>query len=250
MAQLKDTTITGNIAITGSANITGASQSNGNITLYTASGDSPAIIFQRGTQGDTLNDYKVYDTGGHLVIKQCGNSGTSAFTEVGRLSNAGVLTVSTPPSTDTTPSTQAWISPTDSAIKISTDATIASGDKLVIRDTSDADKMRSTSITFGSSTTTFLANNGTWQSAGVPQTATVSVPYQLWGSNTDLPITVTGMTSSATVWVSPNPSSATNIDNYNNAKLYCSAQATDSLTFTYAGTKPTADISVNVVWIK
>ena len=49
MAQLKDTTITGNIAITGGANITGASQSNGNVTLYAASGDSPAIIFQRGT---------------------------------------------------------------------------------------------------------------------------------------------------------------------------------------------------------
>ena len=110
--------------------------------------------------------------------------------------------------------------------------------------------MRSTSITFGSSTTTFLANDGTWQTpAGYPQTATVSVPYQLWGSNTDLPITVTGMTSSAIVWVSPNPSSTTNIDNYNNAKLYCSAQSTNSLTFTYAGTKPTADISVNVVWI-
>lgn len=39
---------------------------------------------------------------------------------------------------------------------------IASGDRLVINDES-ASKINNSSITFGSSTTTFLANNGTWQ---------------------------------------------------------------------------------------
>ena len=138
MAQLKDTTITGNIAVSGTANVTGGGQSNGNITLYAASGDSPAIIFQRGTASDTLNDYKIYDTGGYLKIKQSGNSGTSGYTQVAELTNAGKLTVSTPPATDTTPSTTAWISPTDSAIKISgTAITPASGDCIILSDSSN-----------------------------------------------------------------------------------------------------------------
>lgn len=162
MAQLKDTTITGGLAVSGTTNLTGDTQANSNVTLYAPSGDSPAIIFQRGTSGDTLNDYKIYDSGGFIKVKQQGNSGTSGFTQVAELTNAGKLTVSTPPATDTTPGTTAWISPTDSAIKIATDATIASGDKIVIRDASNSNIARSSSITFGSSTTTYLRNDGTW----------------------------------------------------------------------------------------
>lgn len=45
---------------------------------------------------------------------------------------------------------------------ITTTATIASGDRLVINDES-ASKINNSSITFGSSTTQYLANNGTWQ---------------------------------------------------------------------------------------
>ena len=44
---------------------------------------------------------------------------------------------------------------------ITTTATIATGDRLVINDES-ASKVTNSSITFGTSTTTFLANNGTW----------------------------------------------------------------------------------------
>lgn len=246
MAQLKDTTITGNLAVSGTTNLTGATQTAADVTLYKVSGDSPALIFQRGTQGDSLNDYKIYDTGGHLVIKQCGNSGTSAFTEVARISNAGVFTISTPPATDTTPSTQAWFSPTDSAIKISTDATIASGDKLVIRDTSDANRMRSTSITFGSSTTTFLANNGTWQSpGGAMNSATLTLTSSLWSNNL-IDISVTDMTSSATVWVSPSPT-ISNVDAYMASRVFCSAQGSGTLTFSCVNT-PTTNINVDVVW--
>ena len=162
MAQLKDTTITGGLSVSGTVNITGATQTNNDVTLYKSTGDSPSIIFQRGTLGDTLNDYKITDSGGYLKIKQQGNSSTSGFTQVAELTNQGTFTVSTPPATDTTPSVTAWISPTDSSVKISTDATIASGDKLVIRDSSDSNKMRSSSISFGSSTTTYLRNDGTW----------------------------------------------------------------------------------------
>lgn len=45
---------------------------------------------------------------------------------------------------------------------ITATATIANGDRLVINDES-ASKVTNSSITFGSSTTTFLANDGTWQ---------------------------------------------------------------------------------------
>ena len=45
---------------------------------------------------------------------------------------------------------------------ITTTATIASGDRLVINDES-ASKVTNSSITFGSSTAQYLANNGTWQ---------------------------------------------------------------------------------------
>ena len=45
---------------------------------------------------------------------------------------------------------------------ITTTATIASGDRIVINDES-ASKVTNSSITFGSSTTQYLANNGTWQ---------------------------------------------------------------------------------------
>lgn len=45
---------------------------------------------------------------------------------------------------------------------ITTTATIASGDRLVINDES-ASKVNNSSITFGTSTSQYLANNGTWQ---------------------------------------------------------------------------------------
>lgn len=45
---------------------------------------------------------------------------------------------------------------------ITTNATIANGDRLIINDES-ASKIANSSITFGTSTTSFLANNGTWQ---------------------------------------------------------------------------------------
>lgn len=54
---------------------------------------------------------------------------------------------------------------------ITTNATIANGDRLIINDES-ASKLANSSITFGTSTTSFLANNGTWQT---PATGVSSV---------------------------------------------------------------------------
>lgn len=53
----------------------------GSLSLYTASGDSPAIIFKRGTFVDSSLDWKIYDTGGTLTFSQAGRN-TSAETWV------------------------------------------------------------------------------------------------------------------------------------------------------------------------
>lgn len=46
------------------------------VTLYTASGDSPMLIFQRGTLTDTYNDWGIVDSGGFLYFKQRGSGST------------------------------------------------------------------------------------------------------------------------------------------------------------------------------
>lgn len=64
-------------------------QVTGDITLYVASGNSPAIIFQRGTLTDNFNDWKIYDKSGFLYFAQRG-SGSSAFGDVGYINTSGV----------------------------------------------------------------------------------------------------------------------------------------------------------------
>ena len=63
-----------------------------------------------------------------------------------------------------------------------------------------------------------------------------------WSSNTQT-VTVTGVTASNVVFVAPAPASATD---YSSAGIICTAQSTDSLTFT-CDTVPSNDIVVNVV---
>ena len=85
---------------------------------------------------------------------------------------------------------------------------------------------------------TDLATSGQVYSASHMNTATVTVPAA-GGA-----VTVSGMTASAIVWVSPAPAS---FSDYTAAGCYCSAQAANSLTFTVAKTAAAA-MSVNVVW--
>lgn len=60
---------------------TGSLQSNGNVTLYSASGDSPSLIFQRGTLIDNLNDWKIYVSGGGLYFaKSTANASSETWT--------------------------------------------------------------------------------------------------------------------------------------------------------------------------
>lgn len=74
----------------------------------------------------------------------------------------------------------------------------------------------------------------------VNTTATLAVAD--WSSNTQT-ITVSGVKADSVVFVSPAPASASD---YASAGILCTAQATDSLTFTCT-TTPTSAITVNVV---
>ena len=99
---------------------------------------------------------------------------------------------------------------------------------------------------FGNSTTTFLRNDGTWAvpSSGSQFTSTtVTITAANWNSSTTCQKSVTGVTSSNDVIVSPAPSS---IADYTAAGVYCSAQGSGTLTFTCT-TTPTSSITVNVL---
>ena len=71
---------------------------------------------------------------------------------------------------------------------VATNTAIQKGDRLLITDTSDKDKIKGTSITFGSSTTTYLRNDGTW---GTPSTSTpLATPLFDDGNGVGIPGTV------------------------------------------------------------
>lgn len=112
---------------------------------------------------------------------------------------------------------------------ITATATIASGDRLVINDES-ASKVTNSGITFGTSTTTFLANNGTWQTpAGSISyyTTTATLPTTGWVGDS-ITVSVTDMTASADVIVAPAPASSAD---WAAAGITCTGQGTGTLTF-------------------
>lgn len=74
---------------------------------------------------------------------------------------------------------------------ITATATIANGDRLVINDES-ASRVTNSSITFGTGTTTFLANNGTWQT---PSGAVTSVNGSTGAVNLTIPTKVSDLTN-------------------------------------------------------
>ena len=61
----------------------------GDLALYAASGNSPRLIFQRGTLTDNLNDWSLYDSGGYLYVQQRG-SGSSAWETRAQFTQSGV----------------------------------------------------------------------------------------------------------------------------------------------------------------
>lgn len=224
---------------------------------------------------------------------------TLSYTDVGALPDTTVI----PGSSNTTPlmdgtaavgSETAWahgdhVHPTDTsraasnhvhgnitnAGDITATATIASGDRLVINDES-ASKVTNSSITFGTGTTTYLRNDGTWgtptntttgttyAAASVPNnttfgtngsiynvynatkhsTLTLTLAVASWNTTSKtISVTASGVTASNLVMVSPAPASTSA---YSAAGVYCSAQASNGLTFTCSSI-PTAALTVNVV---
>ena len=78
----------GAIATTG-GNVTG------NLTLYnSSSGDSPGLVFQRGTTSDSYYDWKIHDSGGVLYFGVKTNS-NSDFDKKISMSENGVITATT-----------------------------------------------------------------------------------------------------------------------------------------------------------
>lgn len=91
-------------------------------------------------------------------------------------------------------------------------------------------------------------NNGTWQpwqKISSNGTVSVSLPVANWNtSSKTITVAASGVTASNTVMVSPAPAS---ISVYSAAGVYCSAQGSNSLTFTCSSI-PTAALTVNVVY--
>ena len=90
-------------------------------------------------------------------------------------------------------------------------------------------------------------NNGTftaWKKLGANTTITVSLPVASWNTSTkQISVSASGVTASNLVEVSPAPASWSVASA---AGVYCSAQGSNSLTFTCSSI-PTAAITVNVV---
>lgn len=90
-----------------------------------------------------------------------------------------------------------------------------------------------------------LDSDGTIPTARLTKVnTTVTLAAADWSSNTQT-VSVTGMTATGVVLVSPDP---TDQSAYTSAGIICSAQAAGTLTFT-CSTTPSADLSVNVVML-
>ena len=124
----------------------------GDITLLKqvssgAPGDSYGIIFQRGTLTDNYNDWMIIDSGGYLYFKERG-SGSTAWTNRVTFNTSGNVSA-------------ASIS-AEFALLTTTAVAPASGDKLIIADSSDSSRVKQSTLAFGTDTATFLRNDGTW----------------------------------------------------------------------------------------
>ena len=96
------------------------------------------------------------------------------------------------------------------------DITIGDGDKLVVTDSSDSNKVARTSLSFGTSTTTFLNNSGAWSTPVATSTyTTCTLPMFTAAGSTA--VTVSGVTASS------NPVLDVYIDTSSNVSAYVEA---------------------------
>ena len=109
-------------------------------------------------------------------------------------------------------------------------------DRYTTTPSADGTYVPTLTISSGVATRSWAAPSG-----GAPTTATATLAVADWSSNTQT-VTVQGVTASNTVFVAPAP--ASNAD-FVAAGIVCTAQASDSLTFTCT-TTPSSAITVNV----
>ena len=131
---------------------------------------TPMLIFQRATLTDNYNDWGFYDSGGLLYLAQRG-SGSSGWTDTRATFTQSGCTLSGTTSGTFSGNITGNINGKSSLSA----AAVASGDALLIADSSNSNKITPSTTTFGTATTTYLRNDGTWGTpAGLEYTYTAS----------------------------------------------------------------------------
>ena len=125
-------------------------------TKYAISAGGSSYVFTMPANPNTNTTYSFATGDANGQIKVTPSGGSAQNVSVKGLGSAA-YTESSAYATST--HTHGYITSTGG---LSQNATIANGDCLVITDTSDSAKMKRTSIAFGTSTTKFLRNDGTW----------------------------------------------------------------------------------------
>ncbi len=137
------------------------------LTGYLQSSDIAAWAKAANKPSYTASEVGALSSSTTYVSSFNGNTGaityTSPVTSVNEQTGAVTITAS---SISAAPATHAHGNITSGGDMTAT-AAIASGDRLIINDES-ASKLVSSTITFGSSTTQYLANNGSWQNVPTP----------------------------------------------------------------------------------
>lgn len=136
----------------------------GDITLLKqvssgAPGDSYGLIFQRGTLTDNYNDWMIKDSGGYLHFYERG-SGSTAWNDRVLFNTTGGIVATGQVQANSLASTS-FVS-VGSYVSIGSTCDVATGDALVVGDSSDSNRVKRSNVTFGTSTDTFLRNDGTW----------------------------------------------------------------------------------------
>ena len=132
-------------------------------TKYAITAGGTSYVFTMPANPDTNTTYKFEDGDNKGQIKVIPSSGDAYNVNVSGLGSAAYTD-----SIDYATSGHTHGSITNAGA-ITSNTTIANGDHLVITDNSDSNKIKRTSITFGTSQSTYLRNDGTW---GTPSLAT------------------------------------------------------------------------------
>ena len=143
-------------------------------TKYAITAGGTSYVFTMPANPDTNTTYKFYvgDANGQIKVIPSDDGGAYNV-DVRGLGSAAYTDSSAYATSSHTHTEYATSSHKHGSITnvgvIAKDTTIANGDHLVITDNSDSNKIKRTSITFGTSQSTYLRNDGKW---GTPSTST------------------------------------------------------------------------------